>query len=181
MFDEMKKKMDAVIGFVGNDLKQIKTGRAKPSLIEDVMVEAYGSLMHLKELASISAPDTHLLTVTPWDRSVLPHIEKALAKGNLGVNPVVDGQMIRIALPALTQERREEMVKLVKQQIESGKQLLRGVRNDYKKLFEDQKGNSGISEDDIKRQLEEMQKHFDAWVEKLEQVGKEKEAELMQI
>lgn len=181
MFEEMKKKMDSVIGFVSEDLKQVKTGRAKPSLIEGVMVEAYGGMMHLKELASISAPDTHLLTVSPWDRSVLSAIEKALAKSSLGVNPVVDGEMIRIALPALTQERREEMVKLVKQQIESGKQMLRGVRNDTKKLVEDQKGDAGVSEDDIKQQLEQMQKLFEEWNEKLEAVGKEKEVELLQI
>lgn len=181
MFDDMKKKMDAVIGFVTEDLKQVKTGRAKPSLIEGVMVEAYGSMMHLRELASISAPDTHLLTVAPWDRSVLAAIEKALAKSTLGVNPVVDGEMIRIALPALTQERREEMVKLVKQQIESGKQMLRGVRNDFKKAIEDQKGSAGISEDDIKAQLDEMQKLFESWNEKLEAVGSDKEKELMQI
>jgi len=181
MFDDMKKKMDAVIGFVVNDSKQIKTGRAKPSLVEDVMVEAYGSMMHLKELASISSPDTHLLTISPWDKSVLSSIEKALAKGTLGVNPVVDGEMIRIALPALTQERREEMVKLVQQNIESGKQMLRGVTNDTKKLIEDQKGSAGVSEDDIKRQLEEMQKLFDAWNEKLEMVGADKEKELLQI
>lgn len=181
MFDEMKQNMDKVISLVSNDLKQIKTGRAKPSLIEDVQIEAYGSMMHLRELASISAPDTHLLTVSPWDKSVLGAIEKGLAKSSMGLNPVVDGDMIRIALPALTQERREEMVKMVKQHIESGRQMLRGVRNDTKKEVEDQKGSSGVSEDDIESQLEEMQKHYDEWMKKLDAVGEEKEKELMQI
>jgi len=181
MFDEMKHKMDTVLGIVGNDLKQVKTGRAKPSLVEDVMIEAYGGMMALKELANINAPDPHLLVVSPWDKSLLAAIEKGLAKTTLGVNPVVDGDIIRIALPSLTQERREEMVRVVRQQIESGKQMLRGVRNDTKKNVEDQKGSAGVSEDLIKQQLEEMQKLFEKWSEKLEAVGTDKEKELMQL
>jgi ribosome recycling factor len=181
MFDQMKKNMDTVLNLVSNDLKQVKTGRAKPSLIEDIQIEAYGGNMALKEVASIAAPDSHLLTVSPWDKGLLETIEKGIAKSNLGINPVVDGDMIRISLPALTQERREEMVKLVKQRIEAGRQMLRNVRNDTKRDIEDSKGTAGISEDDIEKNLDDMQKIYEEWMTKIEDIGNEKEVELMQI
>lgn len=181
MFDQMKKNMDTVLSLVSDDLKQVKTGRAKPSLIEDVQIEAYGGSMALKEVASIAAPDSHLLTVSPWDKGLLESIEKGIAKSNLGINPVVDGDMIRISLPALTQERREEMVKLVSQRIEAGRQMLRNVRNDAKRDIENSKGDAGISEDDIEKNLKDMQKVYEEWMDKIEDIGKEKETELMQI
>ncbi|MFC1653311.1 ribosome recycling factor [Patescibacteria group bacterium] len=181
MFDELKQKMNTVLDLVADDLKQVKTGRAKPSLIEDVQIEAYGGMMPLREVASINAPDTHLLVVSPWDKGLLAEIEKGLAKSNLGVNPVVDGDLIRIALPALTEERRVEMVKLVKQRIESGKQMLRGTRNDEKRDIENKKGAAGISEDDIEKELEDMQKVYEDYMKKLDVIGEDKEKELMQI
>ncbi len=101
-------------------------------------------------------------------------IEKGIAKSNLGVNPVVDGDIIRISLPALTQERREEMVKIVKQRIEAGRQMLRNVRNEAKRDIENSKGNAGISEDDIEKNLDDMQKVYEDWMTKIEDIGKEK-------
>jgi ribosome recycling factor len=182
MFEGLKNSLQQVLDIVSDDLKQIKAGRAKPSLIEHLKVEAYeGQIMPLIELASITAPDPHLLVITPWDKSILESIEKSLSKSDLSLNPVVDGDLIRIAVPPLTQERREELVKLVKQRIESGRQMIRSTRNDQKKEIDDMKGKPDVSEDDIERHLEEMQTIVDQFNEKLEEIGNQKEAELMEI
>lgn len=181
MFEEMRRKMERALAFVSQDLAGVKTGRAKPSLIEHVSVEAYpGQKLSLVELASITAPDAHLLVVSPWDKSILSAVAKALQVASLGLNPVVDGEVIRISVPPLTSERREELVKLVRQKIESGRQMLRTVRNETKRLIEEMKGDAGVSEDDIERNLEQVQKVLDEFMGKLEELGKAKEQELLQ-
>jgi len=178
-FSAFTKKCDQVLELVSDDLKQIKTGRAKPSLVEDIQAEAYGGNMPLKELASISAPDAQMIMIQPWDQSVVEGIEKALQKN--GFNPSVDGQQLRINIPPLTGEKREEMVKQVSQHIESGKQMLRNERNTAKKEVEAQKGESDISEDDIKVDLKELDKLTHEYGEKLDQIGEEKKKEVLTI
>ena len=159
----------------------VKTGRAKPSLVENVSVEAYGTRMKLMELATISAPDTTMIMINPWDKGNLAAIERGIASAGLNINPVVESDHIRIVIPPLTQERRQEMVKLVKQKLESGKQMVRDVRLKYKKMIDDQKGKPGVSEDNISADLETLQKKMDEYVAKLEKVVQEKETELMQM
>lgn len=182
MFDLMKQKMDRVLSVVEGDLAQIKTGRAKPSLIEHISVEAYpGQRLELREVASISAPDPHLLVISAWDKSIVGTIAKALSTGGMGLNPVVEGEMIRIGVPPLTQERREELVKMVAQRIESGRAMMRGVRSDEKKAIEETKGSAGVSEDDIAHNLAEMQKLVDDYLAKLEALGEAKEKELLEV
>ncbi len=182
MFDEMKRKLERTIALLKEDLKSIKTGRAKPAMIEHIEVEAYeGSKMPLIELASITAPDPHLLLVQPWDQSVIKKIEGALRVSELGLNPVVDGQQIRISVPALTEERRREMVKLVGQKVESHREMARNVRNEQKKNIDGMKGEPGVSEDDIHKWLEEMQEIYESYMDQLDEIGKSKEAELMKV
>lgn len=182
MFDEMKQKLEQSLKVISDDLAMVRTGRAQPSLIENISVEAYpGTWMKLMEVASVNAPDPHLLMIKPWDQSTLKKIETAIQAANVGLSPVIDGDAIRIAIPQLTEERRKELVKSVKQKIESGKNILRDIRADEKKAIEAKKGDAGVSEDDIARWLEEMQKLFDQYIEKIETMGEKKEAELMQI
>lgn len=182
MFEEMKKKLEQSLKVIGEDLAMVRTGRAQPSLVENISIEAYpGTWMKIPEVASVSVLDAHMLVVKPWDRSTLKKIETGIAAENIGVNPVVDGDMIRIAIPPLSEERRLELVKAVKQKIESGKNILRDIRSEEKKQLEAKKGEAGVSEDDISRWLEEMQKLFDEHVERVEKMGEEKEAELMKI
>lgn len=182
MFEDMEEKLQSVLVMVDDDLTQIKTGRAKPSLVDHIQVEAYeGQKMPLIELASIAAPDPHMLVVSPWDKSILETVEKAIAASEANLNPVVDNDVIRINIPPLTQERREEMVKLVNQRIESGRQMMRVVRNDKKREIDQTEGNAGVSEDDVKSHLDEMQKLFEEYIVKLESMGKGKEEELMEI
>jgi ribosome recycling factor len=182
-FDEMKNKLETTLRIVSEDLGMIKTGRAKPALVEHVMVEAYegAGKMPLMELASITAPDTTMLVISPWDQNVTRKIVTAMSQSDLNLNPIIDGNIIRISIPPLTEERRRDMVKLVHMKIEGGKEMMRDVRNDIKKAVDGQKDQPDISEDDIKRDLIEMQKVFDAFVEKLETLGKTKEEELMSL
>ena len=180
-FSDLKSNYDQVIEIIATDLKTLKTGRAKPSLVEDVKVDAYGSQMQLKELASITAPDPHMIVIAPWDQSVLEAIEKALMAPPVSMNPVVDGQQVRISIPPLTGERREEMVKQVAQKVESGKQMLRNERVETKKLVEGQEGSAGISEDDIAADLKELDVITKNFTEKLEKMGDEKSQELRTI
>ena len=125
MFTQGRQKMDEVVTLVTDDLLTVQTGRAKPSMVENVRVEAYvGSYMEVREVANISAPDSNSLVIKPWDPSTLEAIEKGLQKSDLQVNPVVDGDLIRISVPSLTEERRLELVKVVKQKVEAGLHLI---------------------------------------------------------
>lgn len=182
MFDEMRRKSEQVLSLVKDDLAMIRSGRAQPQMVEKVMIEAYpGTRLPLQELASITAPDPHLLMIQPWDSSVVKQVAAGLSSSDLKLNPVVDGQVIRISLPALTQERREDLVKMVKQKLEGGKEMLRDVRNDTKREVDGQKGKPGVSEDDIYSWHEELQKIHDDYIAKLEAMAEVKEKELREI
>ncbi|HUV47090.1 MAG TPA: ribosome recycling factor [Candidatus Bathyarchaeia archaeon] len=179
--DHGKKELGQVLELVVDDLKGVKTGRAKPSLIEDVKVQVYETTMVLRELASISAPDPHTLIVSPWDKNIINNLEKAIATSGLNLHPMVDNDFLRIQIPALTEETRQDLVKLVAQKIESGRRLIRQVRTETKKKIDEQKGQPGVSEDDLHHWEEELQKLVDDFIEKIEGLGKTKEEELMKI
>ncbi len=178
---QAESQLKEVVSLVADDLKGVKTGRAKPSLVEDVRVVAYNSNMSLKELASITAPDPHSLVISPWDKSVLKDIEKALSISELNINPVNEGDIIRVKIPPLTEETRKDLVKLVFQKIESGKKMIRQVRNDAKSGIEAKEGEPGVSEDDVKQKTEELQELVDNYHKQLDELGKIKEEELMTI
>ena len=181
IFNKIKKQTEELIDLMRDDLMGIKTGRAKPSLIENIKVEVYESKMALKELASISAPGPHSLVVSPWDKTVLEVIEKAISSSSLNLHPIVDNDLIRIQISPLTEETRKDLVKLAAQKLESGRKLLRQVRNEAKKEIEGLKGQPDISEDDIKRWLKEMQKLIDETIGRIEELGSAKEKELLTI
>jgi len=181
LLEEAKSQLAEVLELVAEDLKGVKTGRAKPQLVEDLEVEAYQTKMTLKELASISVADPHTLLVSPWDKSVIEAIEKAVNASDLHLHAQVANETIRIKIPALTEETRKDLVKLVQQKLESGRRLLRQVRNESKKKIEDLKGGAGVSEDDIHQWLENLQELVDQFLEKIEMLGKKKEEELLKI
>ncbi len=177
----LKTRLSQAMDVVAKDLATVRTGRAKPSIVEDVKVEAYGTVMTLKELATISAPDTTLIVISPWDRSLTAQVAAGINKAGLNLNAMVDGETVKIAIPPLSQERREELVKLVHQKIEGGKVLGRNIRTEIKNEIEAQKGESGVSEDNINYWIQEMQKQVDEFMDKLDEMGKEKEKELMTL
>ena len=177
----LKTRLDQTVEVVKKDLSSVRTGRAKPSLVEDVKVEAYGTVMTIKELATISAPDTTLIVIAPWDKGLVAAIASGIQKSGLNIQPIVDGDTIKISLPAPTEERRLELVKLVHSKLESARVMIRSVRGEIKEEIEAQEGEAGISEDSIKSWLESMQKTVDQYMAKIDELGKEKEKELMTL
>jgi ribosome recycling factor len=177
----LKSRLDQTIEVVKKDLSSVRTGRAKPSLVEDVKVEAYGTMMSIKELATITAPDTTLIVISPWDKGLVSAISSGIQKSGLNIQPIVDSDTVKISIPALTEERRLELVKLVNSKLESAKVMIRGVRTEIKEQIEAQEGEAGISEDSIKAWLESMQKTVDSYMLKIDELGKEKEKELMTL
>ena len=179
LFAELKKRMDGQIEHVRRELGGVRTGRASVNILDSVHVEAYGSQMPLNQVASLSIPEPTLIVAQPFDPSLTGVIEKAIRSANLGLNPATDGKAIRIPLPALTEERRKEMSKLVHKYAEEGRNGVRQARRDtnerLKKLLKDHK----ISEDEERRALDEVQKITDQHVGMIDDLQKKKDQELL--
>jgi len=179
LFVEVKKRMDAQLEHVRRELGGIRTGRASVGILDTVHVEAYGSPMPLNQVASLSIPEPTLIVAQPFDPSLMGVIEKAIRSSNLGLNPTNDGKVVRIPIPSLTDERRKELSKLVHKHAEEGRNAVRQVRRDandkLKKLLKDH----GISEDDERRGLEEVQKVTDQHIALLDELQKKKDADLL--
>ncbi len=180
-FADFDQKVDKAKVHLRQDLSTLRTGRATTQLLDPVVVEAYGTQLKIHEVANVSAPDAHMLIVTPWDKSLLANVEKAIASAGLNLSPVVDGQVIRIVVPALTEERRKELVKVLHQKIEAGRVMIRTIRTDTKKDIEQMKSESGVSEDQIKAWIEQLETKTKAALAELDTWASEKEAELMTI
>lgn len=180
-FSDFTARSQKALDHSTQDIASLRTGRATAQMLDPVMVEAYGTHMRLVEVASVQAPDPSLLVVTPWDKSLLEAVEKGISKADLNLNPVVDGDLIRIAVAALTEEKRREMVKVLQKKIESAKVMLRNVRSDIKQEIENQEGSSGVSEDDIARDLEELERRHKVFLDDLEKLSEHKEKELMTV
>jgi len=176
---EAKRKMDKVLELMVRDLSRIRTGRASVALLEGIKVDCYGTNMPLSQVASLAAPESRLLTVQPWDPSTLADIEKAILKSDLGLNPVNDGKLIRLPIPPLTTERRKELVKLVKKMGEEGKVALRNLRREANDDLKDLKKEKLLSEDEVHRAQEEVQKVTDEFIKKVDTQTAEKEKEIM--
>ncbi|MEK7615829.1 MAG: ribosome recycling factor [Patescibacteria group bacterium] len=169
-----KTKFDHIVDFYKSDISSVRTGRATPALVEDVAVDAYGQKMTIKELASISTPEPRTVVIQPWDKGVLENIVSGIQKSSVGLAPIVDGDLIRLSVPALTEERRKEFIKIVKQKTEEAKIKIRRVREELHKSFDD------MSKDEAFRAKEDLQKIVDEYNHKLEELEKKKEWELMQ-
>jgi ribosome recycling factor len=176
---EVKKRMDGQMEHVRREFGGVRTGRASVTILDTVHVEAYGSHMPLNQVASLSIPEPTLIVAQPFDPSLMATIEKAIRSANLGLNPTNDGKVVRIPLPALTEERRKELSKLVHKYAEEGRNGVRQVRRDandkLKKLLKDHK----ISEDDERRGLEDVQKVTDQYIGMIDDIQKKKDAELL--
>ncbi len=179
IFDDAKRKMNKVLEVMAQDLARVRTGRASVALLEGIKVEAYNASMPLPQVASLAAPEPRLLTVQPWDPTLLGDIEKAIMKSDLGLTPTNDGKIIRLPIPALTTDRRKELVKVVKKMAEDGKVALRNVRRDANERLKDLKKDKEISEDDAHRAQDEVQKLTDDFIKKVDAQAAEKEKEIM--
>ena len=175
--------MQQVVNLIVSDVGSIRTGRATPSLVEDVTVNVYGGQQKLKvqELATISAPDTQTILIDPWDKSIIGEIRQGIMAANIGMNPSMDGEVIRISLPPLTTEDREKYVKLLSTKLENARIMIRQIRgdvmHDIKKLFEEKE----LSEDEKFAQEKKLQEITDEFVGKINDIGEKKKQELLQI
>jgi ribosome recycling factor len=176
---ETRRKMDKVLEAMAKDLSRVRTGRASVALLEGIKVDCYGTSMPLDQVASLSAPESRLLTIQPWDSSVMSDIEKAILKSDLGLNPANDGKIIRLPIPALTTERRKDLVKMVKKMEEEAKVALRNVRRDANEDFKEMKKEKILPEDEAHRGQDEVQKITDEYTRKVEGQAAEKEKEIM--
>lgn len=185
MVDQVKKnaeeRMKKTIEATKEDFATIRTGRARPSLLNNVMVDYYGTMTPVNQMAKVSAPEARLLVIEPWDKSMLPDIEKAILKANLGLVPNNDGTLIRISIPQLTEERRKELVKVVRDKAEKGKIAIRSIRQDANAELKKLEGNGEISEDMYHRGLDSIQELTDTYIEKVDELLKDKEAEIMEV
>lgn len=179
--DEVSKRMQDAMGHLKGELAQIRTGRANISLVSDIEVNAYDTKMMVKELAQISSPEPTVLLISPWDKSIITNIVGGIAKVNIGLNPVVDGDLIRIAIPPLTAERREQIVKQVHSILENYRVEVRRIRHEFIEKLRGEKQAGEIGEDSEKRQEMTIQKLHDEYVEAIEVAGKAKEEELRQV
>ena len=178
---ETEARMQKSLNSMEEDFKTIRTGRASPALVERVLVDYYGSSTPLNQLAVISAPEPQLLVIRPYDPSSIAAIQKGIQQADLGLNPSNDGRLVRIPIPRLTEERRRDLVKMVKKRVEEGKIALRNIRRDALdelSLYEEEKL---ISEDDRKRGQDDIQKMIDQFIEEVDKAGKRKEEDIMEI
>jgi ribosome recycling factor len=183
ILEKTKQHLHKILDVIQNDMSTIRTGRATPSLVENVTVPVYGGTTYLKilELAQIGTTDSQTIIITPFDNSIIHEIAKGIEAANMGINPVVDGQIIRIVIPQLSQERRQELIKLMHHKLENGKIMVRQARQEALKDAERLKENEGLSDDELHRIEDEIQKAIDETNATIDAMGKQKEADLMQI
>ena len=178
---EAERKMGQSIEAMRRDISTLRTGRATPALIEDLSVDYYGSPTPLKQIASISAPDARAIMVQPWDRQALRDIERSLTQSEMGFNPSNDGNVITVPIPPLTQERRQEMVRLLKRKAEDSKVAVRNVRREGVDSLRKMERDKSISQDENRRSQDSLQKTTDAHIKAIDEVSATKEAEIMEV
>lgn len=176
-----RERMTKAVDALRKDLSAIRTGRASVGLVDHIRVDYHGTPMPINQLATVAVPEPRLLTIQPWDRSALGMIEKALQKSDLGITPSNDGSMIRLALPQLNEQRRKELAKMVQKRVEEGRVAVRNIRRDCHDELRRYEKNHEASEDEVRRQTDQLQKLTDQFVADMDKVGKEKEAELMEV
>ena len=178
---ELKTKLNASLEHLRVELSKIRTGRASPSLIEDILVDSYGSKMRIKELGSIIVSDAQTIVISPWDKGLLKSIEKAIRESRQSLNPATDGDVVRLPIPALTEDRRKEFVKTSSSRVEEGKNSMRNVRQDAMKDIDKSFSDKTISEDEKFAQKEEVEDVVKEFINKAEELGENKKNEIMKI
>src|SRR5271154_1037906 len=178
---EAEDKMIKTEQVVVHEFAGVRTGKASASLVENIQVEVYGSMMRIRELAGITTPESRMLVIQPWDAASIQPIEKAIQKANLGLSPAVQGKLIRIAFPELSTERRQEFVKIIKKMSEDGRVAIRHVRRDALELLKKAKTSGGVGEEEIESAEKEIQKLTDQYIAKIDAHVVHKEKEIMTV
>ncbi|MGI6406906.1 MAG: ribosome recycling factor [Syntrophaceticus sp.] len=175
--NKMKKSVDLLV----KDYSTLRAGRATPNLLEKVLVDYYGTPTPVNQMATITVPESRLLVIQPWDKNFLPQIEKAILKSDLGINPISDGNVIRLAIPTLTEEKRKDLVKVVHKKAEEGRIAIRNLRREVNDQVKKAEKKGDISEDIAKRYLDDTQELTDKYTKKVDQVAEAKEKEIMEL
>lgn len=179
--NQMKEQMEAAVDAMRREFASVRTGKASAALLDTVRVDAYGSKMPLNQVATINTPEARLIVVQPWDKGLMGEIERAIQSASLGLNPSNDGNVIRVPIPPLSQERRQDMVRLLHKMAEEGKISVRHARQEANKEIKELEHDHEISEDESRRQQEQVQKITDEYVAKIDELMKAKEAEVLEV
>ena len=181
ILSELRQKMEKTVEALRKDLNRIRTGRASVALLDGIKVNAYETLMPLDQVSSISIPESRLITIKPWDQSVIGEIEKSILKSELGLTPMNDGKLIRISIPPLTEERRKELAKMAKKMAEEAKISIRNHRREANEMFKELKNEKDISEDEMYKSQDQTQKVTDDFTKKTDEITSEKEKEIVEF
>ena len=180
-FQETREKMNKTIAALQNELRKVRTGRASVSLLDSVKVDYYGALTPLNQMASLSVPESRLISIQPWDTSIIKEIEKAILKANLGLTPSNDGKLVRVSIPPLTEDRRKQIVKQIGKTCEDYKVALRNIRRDANEMLKLMKKEGDVSEDAMFKAQDRIQKITDEHVKQIDDINKDKEKEILEI
>jgi len=181
LFEDAERRMQKAVETLKQDINAIRAGRASAALVERITVEYYGTPTPINQVASITVPEARLLVIQPWDRKLLVDIEKAIQRSDLGINPTNDGQVIRLAIPPMSEERRRDLVKTLHKKLDEHKVAVRNVRRDVQDKLRDREKKKEVSEDELKRNIERLQKLTDRYIEEMDKVGKAKEMEILEV
>ena len=179
--EDLKNKMNNSLKHFDKELQTIRTSRANPSMLENIYVDSYGAKTPVNQLGNISSPDPSMLTIQVWDTSLLKNIENAILESNLGVNPQVDGALIRLPIPKLSEERRNELTKIASQYAENSKISIRNIRRDFIESKKNEKKESVISEDELKKYLNDAQNLTDDYIKKIENILEQKKEDILKV
>lgn len=181
IMNDSEERMQKTAEFLSKDLAGLRAGRANPAMVEKIVVDYYGALTPINQLANISVPEARLLVIQPWDKTTIASIEKAIMKSDLGINPSNDGNVIRLAIPQLTEERRKELVKVVRKKGEEAKVAVRNIRREANELLKSSEKEKLISEDENKKAIDEIQKTTDKHIKGIDLILQAKEKEIMEV
>ena len=179
--DDLESKMSNAVLHYEKELNSLRTSRANPSMLDSIFVDAYGSKTPLNQLGNISVQDASTITIQIWDTSLIKSVENAITDSNLGINPQTDGQLLRLPIPKLSEERRMEIIKIASEFAENCKVSVRNVRRDFIEISKNEKKNSNLSEDDLKRKLNEIQKITDKNIEKIDKILEIKKNDILKV
>ena len=178
---DLENKMNSAVSHFEKELNSLRTSRANPSMLDNILVDAYGSRTPLNQLGNISVQDASTITIQVWDSSLIKSIEDAISESNLGINPQTDGQLIRLPIPKLSEERRKEIIKIASEFAENSKVAIRNIRRDFIETSKNEKKDSNLSEDELKRKLNEIQNITDNNIKKIDKILELKKTDILKV
>ncbi len=179
--ESLENKMNSTIIHFEKELNSLRTSRANPNMLDNILVDAYGSKSPISQLGNISTPDPNTLTIQVWDKTIIKSVEIAITESNLGINPQIDGQLIRLPIPKLSEERRKDIIKIASEFAENSKVAIRNIRREYIDLSKNEKKDSNLSEDELKKNINEIQKVTDNFIKRIEEIFESKKIDIMKV